>query len=190
MSKSPKKVTYIDYYHKGKGWKKCLLRCSCGWKGIASSAIESIGGVLNCPRCKDVTIGFIKLSTYEETVKYGTPEDRRSWWLTSEFMEDVAKTRLVSVDQLPTIDDDNIIVLYDLQDDNTTVLRHKDIVLWTELAVYNDYKRYMEIGDLLKKKYGSQLTDYMPTPAAEKRLYNPVKCPICIVRKYNQNLFD
>ena len=56
-------------------------------------------------------------------------------------------------------------------DQRITVIRHGDTEIWREPSVWEGYKRFGEIVEILKEKYGEHLVDVEPTPASEQYLF-------------------
>ena len=74
---------------------------------------------------------------------------------------------LSSPEQLPDIDEDNIIISLREEGPITTwggckyiVLYHGETELWREVNSFEFYNEYLRIGRILKTKYGSRLSDF------------------------------
>lgn len=77
---------------------------------------------------------------------------------------------VLEASQLPDIAGNEIIIHWDFDGENTLVLHGQD-VLWKEPAYFENYDRYLEVGNVLLKKYGIRLKDFAPTAASKYNLF-------------------
>ena len=66
---------------------------------------------------------------------------------------------------MPDIDAENIVITLREEEhaesgDAYIILLHKEDELWKEIRCYEFYTRYLELGELLKQKYGERLIDF------------------------------
>ena len=106
-----------------------------------------------------------------------------------EFLDSVDKSQLKSIDQLPENYNDTIIITWDC-DEEFIYIKHCDIVLWTEVATYQHYERFIEVGELLKEKYGHQLKDIIPTQRSSIYLYGDRLSAPDYIKRFRQELTD
>jgi hypothetical protein len=84
---------------------------------------------------------------------------------------------LATADQLPELGGDDLVFEWDIQDKKTdsgevkTVIRFEGKTVWKEPAFYEGYRRYGEVAEILKAKYGRRLRDLVPTDESKLYLY-------------------
>ena len=150
-------------------YKNQSYRCNkCGWEGLGSEADENdeINSFLAlcCPKCYK-NIDCISYPTIEESLEYGSDEEKAHAHKKQEFIDHVMAYRLKSSDQLPDIETDKIIISLredesEAGDDSHIVLYWNSKELWREIRTYEYYDRYLELGKILKEKYGERLIDF------------------------------
>jgi hypothetical protein len=148
----------------------------CGWRGLGAQLDfgEKFDehAELNCPNCN------IKVSL----VMYPTLADAHANWdRLSDSQKDginflkgaralIVATRLEDPYQLQEITEPTFTLSWDFSRE-MTVLRLGDRVIFSEPAVFEGYWRFEEVALILKERYGSSLSDLIPTPASETYLY-------------------
>lgn len=65
-----------------------------------------------------------------------------------------------------------------------------DHVIFSEPAVYEGYERFDEVARILKSKYGSRLTDLVPTDESHLYLYGDRLGSPELVRSIRRELFS
>jgi len=152
----------------------------CAWKG---SGAETGGGYLEdgpafdivCKECGS-RLDLISYPTFEETLEFGNEEEiaKAVQWREQckeidekvrLHMKRVWETELKSADQLPDIDADEIVItLVEEKDADSIaeiiVLSWEDKEIWREYCSFEYYRRYLELGKMLKEKYGGRLVDF------------------------------
>lgn len=101
-------------------------------------------------------------------------------------MEEPAR-RLREPSQLPDISGDEIIIHWDF-DGSNILLCHGQQVLWKEPSYFECYDRYLEVGQILLKKYGSRLKDFVPTEASKYHLFGDTTRACLEVDYFRENL--
>ena len=77
---------------------------------------------------------------------------------------------LQSPDQLPDIDGDELVFVWD-QIEPDSLIRYGSLIVWREDTGWEVYDRFGEVADILKQKYGRRLIDMVPTLRSEYALY-------------------
>jgi hypothetical protein len=150
-------------------YKGQSFSCKCGWNGTGEQAHE--GGdssscfPLLCPTCGKYLDWIDILESVEETLKYGTEKDKEEALKRQAFFKRVIAAELKSCDQLPEIEADEIVITLHEEEpvdggDAYIVLSYQDKELWREVRSFEYYTRYLNLGELLKQKYGSRLVDF------------------------------
>ena len=150
-------------------YKNQSYHCSkCGWEGLGSEADENdeINSFLAlcCPKCYD-NIDCISWPIIDESLKYGDEEEKAHARKKQQFIDRVMVSRLKSSDQLLDIEADKIVISLceeksESTDDSYIVLSWNGKELWREILTYEYYKRYLELGGILREKYGKRLVDF------------------------------
>lgn len=173
MLEIPENVKYFGYYD---NWRDEPLTCEkCAWTGkcdLGAMGLYSELADYSCPKC-GIRLAIVSFPTTEES--------RQNWDKLSEkekeYVEAIENFRkrfkvesLKSPDQLPDVNETEFTLSWDC-DEECTYIRFNDRLLWEELAVYEGAWRFEEIVQILKAKYGSRITDLIPTNRSELYLY-------------------
>lgn len=156
-------------------WRDCTFSCdTCDWTGKGKTTM--MGNIyedffeINCPKCNTVCISYINFPSRNEQTFFGTPIEKMLRIKNPETInQTIERLKLKFPDQLPDIKQRGMRVKW-LNEGNYIVLRYyaNRLVLWRELASPNEEKRYFEIGEILKQKYGKQLMDFIPPQSIDK----------------------
>ncbi len=166
----------------------------CGWQGEGSELVQ--GDVfselfeLDCPACHERVAA----------VMYPTlAESRDNWQKLSDgekaHVEAMERSRdafeaicLKRPEQLPDIPAKEFSLTWD-HVDGMTMIRLGDLVIFTEPAVYEGYRRFEEVAQVLKEKYGAALLDLEPTKDSWLYLYGDSISSPERVAKFRQHFF-
>lgn len=81
-----------------------------------------------------------------------------------------ARAALTADSPLPELPGETLVIEWDFVEEgeeHVTVLRHKGLELWRELAFWEGFERYQEVAVLLHQRYGARLRGLVPTSAAD-----------------------
>ena len=85
------------------------------------------------------------------------------------------REKLREPEQLPEINEDSFTLTWDFdgsnQDDQRTLIKHGDTVIFSEPARWEEYERFHQIAEIPKQKYGTRIRYPVPTPGSEMWLY-------------------
>ena len=137
---------------------------NCGWCGLGCQTDENddikIFIALCCPECYK-NLDCISFPTLEETLEHGTEEDKAYVLKRQDFLTRVQALRANIFEKLPDIEADEVIIaLREEAENGDIVLFWQNREVWREPMAYEYYGRYLEIGRLLKNKYGDRLVDF------------------------------
>ena len=140
-------------------YKKKEYSChKCSWRGLGEQTeiLESFEEVfeIGCPECS-ACLGAVSYQPVAEQVELNKEIKKRQ------------TPELKSVDQLPDIDSDEIIITIKEVTPREFALFHGDTEIWREGIVYEYYKKYLVIGEILIEKYGDRLADFDYSQAGE-----------------------
>jgi hypothetical protein len=164
-------------------WRDEQFVCNhCGWTGkVGSQDLEvgDVAAIIECPKCYS-SLGVLLYPNLQETKEAAALGNDEAIKALPSFASRVEhnhalldrfeKEKLRRADELPNVDGDSLEVDWDFQkgDDGEwyQVIRVGDVELWRELAFFNNLRRFEEIKELLKLKYGTRFKSLTPTPAS------------------------
>ncbi|MBW7869678.1 MAG: hypothetical protein H3C39_01315 [Flavobacteriia bacterium] len=139
---------------------------NCSWKGKGESL--TVGDVfdslfeVHCPECMN-KIGNVLHPSFDEVLKYGSNAEKLRLQNMMTKFEIIEASQLESVDELPNIDKDDVIIFRikeeNIEETDCLVIYADGIEIWRELSYFEYFDRYIEIAKILKQKYGSRMTD-------------------------------
>ncbi len=172
---------HFGYYD---DWKSTILECPrCGWKGtFDQGSVEHHDALMDssCPQCAWLEAHMLAIVSYptiqeaEQNWSRLDEGERRHVVAIRQRQEQWEKASLKVPDQLPELEGADLSIVWDCVDEAArtfTVLRHGDVEIWREPAVYEGYERFRAIVLILRQKYGVRLADVVPTPASKSYLY-------------------
>lgn len=173
---------HFGYYE---NWRTHPLTCpKCGWTGsFEQGSMEHHKALMDssCPMCswEDAPmLAIVRFPTMAETeanIDRLSDEEKADYLERKRFLVRLEETSLKSPDDLPDLSAAEIRLSWDFHEDEDqeswTILRHGEQIVWQELAVYEGAERFVEVLEILKRKYGERLVDVVPTDASEVFLY-------------------
>jgi hypothetical protein len=165
-------------------WESAVLECpKCGWKGtFDQGSVEYYAELMDCscPRCDSFHVPMLAIVSYPTTKESRanwsklSDEERRGVEERERFLANFAARKLRDPSQLPYIESPSFILHWDLVGagpDCETLIMHGETIIFREPAVYEGYKRFIEVAKILQTRYGSALCDLVPTDSSETYLY-------------------
>jgi hypothetical protein len=141
----------------------------CGWIGFGKDAeqgeIFKDGFEVDCPKCHERLPGLILFPTIEETLEKGTEADKRAANASKSFREKWLSSLVTDVNQLPDLHGDLMaFVLREIEEEGEKyiIITEQNKIILKEILAYEYYNRFIEIGKLLKQKYGDNMIDLVP----------------------------
>ena len=180
----------IGYYQ----YKQHEFTCKgCGWIGLGrdTEVLEYFDDFfdIGCPKCFEL-LETISNPDATEVRKFGTNEDKAALKKQKALWKRMSQSMLQSADQLPDIPGNEKLIFqllekYDGTDTMITISQNGN-ELWTEIAGYEYYARYMELGNLLQEKYPGRVVDFIPeeTPC----FFGDSIQAIVVIDNYRKNL--
>jgi hypothetical protein len=141
--------------------------------------VGEVAAIIECPTCYR-SMGVLLYPNLEETKEAAAQgneaatealsgfESRitRNWELLDRF--ELEKIR--SADQLPNLQGESLEFDWDFEKGKEgefyQVIRAGDATVWRELAFFNNVRRFEQIKELLKAKYGTRFRSLTPTVAS------------------------
>jgi len=165
------------YYEFWEGEQKCS---ECGWTGLGSES--QIGEAFSdlyeaeCPKCgeKLCIVEYPFIEEMRERYDKLSKVDKLVVKVVETRTDRFEKEKLKSPDQLPQINKLFFVLTWDSDGERgpeNVLIKLGDKVIWKELEWFEGWTRFIEVGDILKEKYGARLRDVIPTRAAEMDLY-------------------
>jgi len=185
-------------------WKDEILECSkCAWTGtFEEGMVEEHDQLMDsmCPNCGVLPGQILAIVSYPTIA-----ESRANWDKLSEAEKDQVELieardadfearKLTSPDQLPDIEEDNLVFVWDFEyaedgvDAENTIIKHEGKVIWREPAFYECYERFEQIAHILKTKYQHRLQDVVPAEGCETYLYGDRLTASSRIREFRKGL--
>jgi hypothetical protein len=166
----------VEYFS---DYKTRDFKCECGWRGRHGELVEKTFGTVGwyCPTCGRglLYVVFPSDDEIKKAAADGNPEARA---MVPEVLDREHKEKewmrqaLTKRSQLPALDGDALEFVWDLVTeggDNYYVLTVGSQLVWRERARVEDWERFNQVKQLLKKKYG-RFARLMLTDTAEANL--------------------
>ena len=167
-----------DYYS---NWEKDDYDCQrCGWSGKGADCPQGECFTdlveMDCPKCHKclIVVMFPTLNDMRDNWGELDKAEKMQYLIVEKHNEDFEDSRLKSLDQLPDLEGDDLVLVWDIDDRQSggnTLIKFGEKILWRETAFFEGYWRFIEISELLKEKYQDQLQDLVPTRKSELYLY-------------------
>lgn len=160
--------------------KKYLCH-TCHWEGLGKDCLERNLFEdlieLDCPNCGE-KIDILTLEKDSNPFLLNT-NNRVAQHSFSELLlnEDAVQHAipLKDTNQLANLNEDYFVFTWDLQEIDTNtfcIVKFGSQLIWEEeMDPLRVSQRYMEMGNIFKSKYGERILDIVPTPRAERFLF-------------------
>jgi hypothetical protein len=161
------------------GWQYETLACEkCDWTGtVGFQDLEAgdVAAIIECPKCC-ASLGVLLYPNLQETKDAAAqgneeaikalPSFESRTQHNRELLEKFGKEKLRSADQLPDVAGNSLEFDWDFQKGNDgewyQVISAGNFEVWRELAFFNSLRRFEEIKELLKAKYGRISPVWLP----------------------------
>jgi len=160
-------------------WKEAQYECpECLWQGTGAELKQGdMTGEyfdVHCPKCGERRTSIF-FPTFEQS--------RANWSKVSEadkLVVEMAEERqrqewLTEIGQLPDIPEPVFTLTWECEANGTLdsklFLKLGERVIFQEPGIYEGFRRFIEIAEILKAKYGAALQDLIPTPHSSYMLY-------------------
>lgn len=151
-------MSFKYYRYKERG-----ARCpKCQWKGMGK---ELITGdcfdtlfELECPNCDEV-VGIVPFPTFDDVLNYGTDEEKAQARRSINHIAKIEKTQINSESQLASIEGTIVVEMKESEDEDDIWMEvyTNQQLIWKEIVNYEYYERFIEICELLDRKYKGQI---------------------------------
>jgi hypothetical protein len=177
-SRSSPMLNYFD------NWRHSEFDCpQCKWHGLGSELSHGEmyrdSSELLCPSCGG-EITYLLFPTLREY--------RANWDKLSDATRELVERRerletqfdregLKDPSQLPNIDSAEFVLDWDWDftgeesSDRRTLIKHGDEVIFSEPAFYEGYERFVQVAEILRRRYGRAVRDLRPTERSKPYLY-------------------
>lgn len=162
-------------------WKDDDYDCFyCGktWKGSECPQGEMFDDLveMDCPECNK-SIFIVEFPTLQEMrdnwANLSKAEKGQVFFIENHELK-FEMTSLKSEDQLPDVEGDDLILVWDIEDRQSggnTLIKFGDRIIWEETAWFEGYERFIKVANILKEKYRERLQDLVPTRKSKLYLY-------------------
>jgi hypothetical protein len=154
-----------EYYE----YKDQTYTCKhCGWTGPGSETKSGDsfrdGYEINCPKCNEY-LDFIVYPLIKDMLKYGPEEDKATAMAVLSFQDKWQASLLKDISQLPDLSDDLmafVLTEFDENGERYIAVSNEGREIWREIRAYEYFPRFIDLGKLLKQKYGAHMVDLVP----------------------------
>jgi hypothetical protein len=173
-----KRFNYFDDY------KSPVLECpKCRWKGTFDQGSVDYRDELmssECPNCGVFDAPILAIVSYPTLEEARANSDRpgiREWvQQIDSALDEFEAQKLRTPEQLPEINADSFTLVWDFErkqdvEDARTLIKYQDAPIFSEPARWEEYRRFEEVAQILKAKYGDRIKDLVPTVRSELNLY-------------------
>ena len=161
-------------------WQHETFTCGqCGWTGkVGHEDLEAgdVAAIIECPKCYR-SLGVVLYPNLEETKEAAAQGDAEAINALPSFaariernrelLDRFEKQKIRSADQLPNLDHESLEFDWDFvkgaDGERYQVIRTGGVAVWRELAFFNNIRRFEEIKELLRVKYGTRFKSLTPT---------------------------
>src|SRR5690606_30336921 len=154
-------------------FKTYHLTCpDCVWSGTGSESCQNFDGTvmdLECPACFKM-LAIINFPTIGEGLVRSSEEKRKALIRQINFQERFKRLSLKSADELPEIEGLSLSFSFrsdTIKGEDLNIIEYKGKTVWQEPMVFEGYERFIELGNILREKYGNRMVDLIPDATAE-----------------------
>jgi hypothetical protein len=172
---------HLDYYDEI--WRTEELVCACGWRGKSAAASSEHFRALceySCPVCYAslLLVSHPTADDIRSAAARGNTEaqgELETLIRVERRHERHERTMLKSPEQLPDLVGSELHFIWELQvgedGDQVVQLKQGDRVIWSELAFFEDWRRFNQVKELLKQKYPQHFASLRPAEGAKLYLF-------------------
>ena len=183
-----------EYYS---NWREKDYECGdCNWRGKGSQlqSCEWYRELFEvcCPVCGKKLDNILYPTLAESRQNWDNASKADKWMMEriEEKQREFAARKLESSEQLPDLEGDDLILVWDVTEYNggDVLIKYGERVIWSEPSFYENYKRFATVAALLKKKYGDSLQDFIPTRKSWLYLYGDSMSSVDYVAEIRKSL--
>lgn len=145
---------------------------------------------LECPQCFRM-LAVIDLPNYQNPFNRISEADRKAVLREINFQERFRRMSLKEPAQLPEIEGCVLCFTFrsaTVKGEDVNIIEHQGLEVWREPLVWEGYERFMEVGRILKLKYGKRMVDLIPDPTAETFLFGDKLQAPALVAEFRKQL--
>jgi hypothetical protein len=165
-------------------WQEEQLRCNhCGWIGNVGFAdldySSDVAAIIECPKCYSSlgVVGFPNLNDTEQAAAQGNaeaiaalPKLRQRIKRNEELLERFRQRKIERLGQLPELEGEGLEFGWDFVQESDgefyQIIRLGEREVWREPAFFNNLRRFEDVKQLLREKYGARFKSLTPTAAS------------------------
>jgi hypothetical protein len=163
-------INYSDY-------RLAPVTCpNCEWSGLGTDTYQNAGGLamdLECPKCFKM-LAIIDFPTYQQTLTQSNEAQRQAVLREINFKEKFKRMSLKRPNDLSDIHSSELISTFrsdTIKEKITILLNSKEKNYGVNLWYGKITNYFVEIGLIMKTKYGACMIDLVPTETAKTFLY-------------------
>jgi len=148
-----------------------------------------------CPVCEEC-ITVVLHPTFEEARANWdkvSEWDRKNIAAAEAFQTEFKRRKLREPAQLPAIAEPSFTLSWDFVDEGSrreTLIKCGEKIIFGEPALWEGYKRFVEVAEILRSRYGAALRDLIATKASELYLYGDALGSDRVVAAARERIFD
>lgn len=180
-------------------WREEEFDCPrCKWHGLGDALTL---GDYNwecaerlCPVCEELIIVVLHPTIEESRANWDKVSewDRRNIEAAEAHRAEFERRKLREPSQLPDISESGFTLSWDgvvKGSHGETVIKHGEKVISSEPALWEGYKRFIEVAEILRARYGTALRDLIPTKGSELYLYGDASDSDRVVAAARERIF-
>ena len=186
-----------NYYD---NWENEQFDCpNCKWHGPGSALVlgdyswdcaERL-----CPVCEELITVVLHPTIEESRANWDKVSewDRKNIEAAEAFQAEFKCRKLREPAQLPDIGEPSFTLSWDFVDEGSrreTLIKCGEKIIFGEPALWEGYKRFVEVAEILRSRYGAALRDLIPTKASELYLYGDALGSDRVVAAARERIFD
>lgn len=150
-------------------WRTEQFDCpACKWRGAGSALVlgdYSLDSAERlCPVCEECITVVLHPTIEESRANWDKVYrlDREQIERAEAFHAEFEHRKLREPAQLPDIAEPSFILYWDFADDGSrreTLIKHRDNVIFAEPALWEGYERFIEVAEILWRRYGAAVRD-------------------------------
>jgi hypothetical protein len=186
-----------NYYD---NWREEEFDCpKCKWHGPGSAL--SLGDYTLdyaervCPACEEFITVVLHPTIAESRANWDTVSewDRKNIEAAEAFQAEFKRRKLREPAQLPDIAETSFTLSWDFAVEGShqeTLIKHGEKIIFAEPALWEGYKRFIEVAEILHSCYGAAVRDLIPTKVSELYLYGDASDSDRVVAAAREKIFS
>lgn len=175
----------------GSDWRNEPLLCPvCGWKGVFDDGLKDMDDYVrdcSCPECEEspmlaVVSGCLSVSDFKTTREMLSPAERAFGDAQVAVIEGRTKAHYLTLVDFPDLEGEALDLVWDTEGWDV-VIRHGDQEIAREPGGFENYHRFLEMLEILRKRYGTRMRRLLPTDSSMLDLLGDEISALSLIRE-------